>query len=107
MYYILEDIFYLCKGKIMKMFYLLVLAIVFSNVPMFSQSYEAYRLESKSGDIIFSQPTKVGKKYIITVEGKYHQWPNSSNKGFGVDAVWYNDIPSYGNQFLIPILKKC
>ena len=89
----------------MKMFYLLVLAIVFCTVPMFSQSYEAYRLESKSGDIIFSQPTKVGKKYIITVEGKYHQWPNSSNKGFGVDAVWYNDIPSYGNPVLDPYLE--
>ena len=81
----------------MKMFYLLIAILVLNFLSLHSQSYEMYKLDSKSGEVLFSQPTKIGSKYLITIEGKYNQWSQSTNKGFGVDAVWYNDIPTFGN----------
>ncbi len=51
-------------------------------------------LESRSGAPVYSPPTEQGKRYRIIVEGTYRMWSRST--GFGVDAVWYHDIPQFG-----------
>jgi hypothetical protein len=73
------------------------LAILVSSMSLFAQSTEEYVLDSRNPNPTFSKQTEVGAKYLITVQGKYHQWPVTQSDCFGVDAVWYNDIPSFSN----------
>jgi hypothetical protein len=90
----------------MKMFYTLFVMLTLLVVTGNAQKMQVYKLDSKSGNIIYSQPTNSGSKYRITVEGTYRQWPASDPKGFGVDAVWYNDIPVTGNSALDELIKN-
>ncbi|GBD07728.1 hypothetical protein HRbin21_01560 [bacterium HR21] len=64
------------------------------SLPLLAQFPITIVLESRSGAPVFSPPTEAGKRYRITVEGTYRMW--SRGTGFGVDAVWYNDIPQFG-----------
>ncbi|MGB9702480.1 MAG: hypothetical protein ACPL1A_07120 [Candidatus Kapaibacteriota bacterium] len=73
------------------------LAILVSSMSLFAQSTEEYVLDSRNPNPTFSKQTEVGVKYLITVQGKYHQWTVTQPDCFGVDAVWYNDIPSFSN----------
>ena len=81
--------------KKMILFCLFVFLPLINHVS-FAQFY-TQELDSRNGDVFCSPPTLDGVEYRITVYGVYHQWPQSHDKCFGVDAVWYNDIPIYGN----------
>lgn len=86
------------------------ISIIFVSLAIYAQSIEEYILEARNPNPLFTKSTEVGRRYLITVEGRYHQWPNTHPDCFGVDAVWYNDIPTFGNplgdEIIYQLLKQ-
>lgn len=76
---------------------------------LFTQmSYASFYSDSLQVNKEYSIQSNVTRKdatYIITVSGEYSQWGSSIIKGKGNDAVWYNEVPSYGIPILDNLLK--
>lgn len=72
-----------------KCFLFLVLSIISVNIA--NAFPDTVNLDSKSGQIIYSDTTKLGKTYFITVSGTYSMWPTYTN--YGVDGAYLYDVP--------------
>lgn len=63
-------------------------------------------LDSKSELIKYTESTKPNAMYKIKVYGEYSQWSLSEPKGKGNDAVWFFDLPKYGNIIVDNFVKN-
>ena len=90
----------------MKTYFLYISLLFLLTIDIQSELFFKDSIDARSNIQLISPYTRSNATYIVKVWGEYSQWNLSDPKGIGNDAVWYNDIPKYGNPIVDNIVKS-